>query len=214
MEFCLECEHRLHYSVEMAPAQRSDTYHHGHLKDALIDLAIEKLNGGAEPGDLSIRALAVEAGVSAGAPYRHFPTAEALVAAVAERGFAALRDMMHTAADSVSGAQQLESIGVAYVQFAAEHPQWYRAMFALPAHSLREYPHLASAAGESFAQLEEAVAAFQATREAPRMDTADAARAAWAYVHGLAGLATGSLSEIAGDPAALRRLMTALTQGL
>ena len=110
--------------------------------------------------------------------------------------------------------ERLERIGVAYVTFAAGHPQWYRAMFALPSGSLGDYPDLATAAGEAFSLLEDAVAAFQATRSDERMHPAEAAIAAWAYVHGLAGLATGSLASVGDDPVALQRLMTALTQGL
>jgi hypothetical protein len=57
----------------MVTPKRSESYHHGNLRDNLVDLAIEKLDAGAEAGDLSIRALATELGVSIGAPYPPLP---------------------------------------------------------------------------------------------------------------------------------------------
>ncbi|NBC29836.1 MAG: TetR family transcriptional regulator [Spirochaetes bacterium] len=207
----------------MARSRPPDTYHHGNLKAGLIELALQKLHEGLEPAALSIRALAAELGVSAGAPYRHFPTAEALIAAVAARGFAALRKQMeaHSAVNAPTGdpadlspMEALERMGAAYVRFAAAHPQWYRAMFTLPSNALGDYPDLESEAGEAFNLLERRVAAFHASRPDARMRPREAAIAAWAYVHGLAGLTTDRLSSIAEDPAALQHLMTALTRGL
>jgi AcrR family transcriptional regulator len=204
----------------MAHSKPTDTYHHGNLKDSLVDRAIEKLADGMEPTTLSVRALATELGVSAGAPYRHFPTAEALIAAVATRGFAVLQDQMRAAvasagtSDQTTARELLERMGIAYVEFAAGHPQWYRAMFALPSGELADYPDLAAAGREAFSLLESAVTSFQASRADPHLHPAEASIAAWGFVHGLAGLVTGSLASFGEDPVALQRLMTALTQGL
>jgi AcrR family transcriptional regulator len=221
----------------MANPKRSESYHHGSLADSLVDLAIEKLNEGAEAGDLSIRALAAELGVSIGAPYRHFPTAEALIAAIGARGFSLLVDRMRAAvswASSGDGVGEavpgdhadegtgpgtlLERLGMAYVRFASDRPSLYRAMFAIPVRSLEKYPILAAAGREAYAILADAVAAFQATRHDARHDARmspeEGSVAAWAFVHGLAGLISGSLVSRAGDDESLLRLMTALTRGL
>jgi len=58
-------------------------YHHGDLRQALVRSALEILSEGGV-GDLSLRAAARRARVSAMAPYRHFADKEALLAAVAE----------------------------------------------------------------------------------------------------------------------------------
>src|SRR4051812_38814299 len=64
-----------------APAPKS--YHHGDLKRVLIEAALELVaEGGAEA--VSVREAARRAGVSAGAPFRHFQNRTALIAAVAE----------------------------------------------------------------------------------------------------------------------------------
>lgn len=217
----------------MVTPKRSESYHHGNLRDNLVDLAIEKLDAGAEAGDLSIRALATELGVSIGAPYRHFPTAEALIAAIGARGFSLLVDRMRAAvsrAPSEGGAGEavpgdhadqgtgpgarLENLGIAYVRFASARPRLYRAMFAIPSRSLDSYPDLAAAGREAYAILADAVAAFQAARSNARMTPEEGSVAAWAFVHGLAGLVSGSLVSRAGNDESLRRLMTALTRGL
>lgn len=229
----VECEHWLHYRVQMANPKKSESYHHGSLRDSLVDLAIEKLDEGAEASDLSIRALATELGVSIGAPYRHFPTAEALIAAIGARGFSLLADRMRAAVslarleegpdgdaagDEASGSAtpgaHLENLGVAYVRFASERPGLYRAMFAIPARSLDGYPHLAAAGREAYTLLTEAVAAFRTSRHDARMSPEEAAVAAWAYAHGLAGLITSSLLSRASDEQSLQLLMSALTHGL
>ena len=64
-----------------APAPKP--YHHGDLRRVLIDAALQLVGeGGAEA--VSVREAARRAGVSPGAPFRHFPSREALMSAVAE----------------------------------------------------------------------------------------------------------------------------------
>src|SRR5258708_321301 len=96
------------------------TYHHGDLPAALLKAAGKALE---QKGiaSLSLRDAARRAGVSHNAPYRHFPHREALLAALAAEGFALL-------AERLRGRQGPE-LGVAYVQFALQHPQRFRLMF-------------------------------------------------------------------------------------
>jgi len=64
-----------------APAPKP--YHHGDLRRVLIDAALQLVGeGGAEA--VSVREAARRAGVSPGAPFRHFPSRDALMQAVAE----------------------------------------------------------------------------------------------------------------------------------
>ena len=68
-------------------------YHHGDLRRALIDTALELVT---EEQDwaFSLREVARRAGVSHQAPYNHFPEKQDLLAAVAIVGFERLRDGM------------------------------------------------------------------------------------------------------------------------
>ena len=146
-----------------------------HLRDTLLDHAIAMLEGGeAEPG---IRALARAAGVSAMAPYRHFADKAALLAAVAERGFAMLRAALAQADAHGSDAERLVAQGQAYVAFALAHPALFRTMFVCgaPAPEQPDAP--------AFAILTQRVAAL-APAAVP-----EATLGCWAIVHGLATLA-------------------------
>src|SRR5262249_2842637 len=111
-------------------ARPRTTYHHGNLRSALIDGASALLEhdgplGGPLPG------AARQAGVSQAAPYRHFPSKSALLAAVAEAGFEDLVRTMSRAARrhrASSPTAAIEAMAQAIVRFAAEHPSRYRLM--------------------------------------------------------------------------------------
>jgi len=63
--------------------QKPQAYHHGDLRNALIQAGLELLaEGGAQKLDL--RKVARRAGVSHAAPYRHFADKQALIAAINE----------------------------------------------------------------------------------------------------------------------------------
>ena len=104
-------------------------YHHGNLKQALLDKALDhlRLHG---PDKISLRALARDVGVSQTAPYRHFADKTALLAALAAEGFRRLYKVSHsdTAADD-SAAEALQKSGKAYIYFALDNPELYRLMF-------------------------------------------------------------------------------------
>ncbi len=163
--------------------RKKDGYHHGALREALIDRAIEHLAAGMRVIDLSVRSLAAEIGVSKGAPYRHFPSAEALIAAVAARGFLRLAGCLRSVEKP-----SLAAIGTAYVRFAAANPDLYRAMFYFPAEEIAAFPELEEAAGQAFAVLQNSLSASSVPNQIL------SATAAWAYVHGLAELVINRLT--------------------
>ena len=97
------------------------------LRDALIAAALRLLEArGEEP---SLRAVARAAGVSAMAPYNHFPGKAGLMAAVAHRGFEALRDALAAADDRADPREALVAQGVAFVAFARANPALFRLMY-------------------------------------------------------------------------------------
>jgi AcrR family transcriptional regulator len=98
-------------------------YHHGNLRAVLLERA-EKMLATTGASRLSLRELAREAGVSHGAPRRHFPDKQALLDALAENGF----DRLGRELDATMGAaqgdftEQLVVFAQTYVRFAARHP--------------------------------------------------------------------------------------------
>ena len=107
-------------------------YHHGNLRRALLDEALMVI---AERGveGLSLREVAGRVGVSHAAPHHHFAHKGDLIHALAHEGMALMDERMAAAAAAAGEdpLQRLAAIGVAYVSFAVERPDYYAA-FAAP----------------------------------------------------------------------------------
>lgn len=99
------------------------TYHHGELRPALLRAAAKILEKEGRDA-ISLRDLARRAGVSHNAPYRHFADRPALLAALAEEGFARL-------AAEIDGRPWREQ-AMAYLRFALVNPERFRLMFTHP----------------------------------------------------------------------------------
>ena len=106
-----------------------DGYHHGDLKSALIAAALTAVEqDGAE--QVSLRELAAGLGVSRAAPYRHFADREALLAAVAARGFEDLIAGYEAALGGPGdGLERLWQVNRFYVAFAVRRPGLHQLMF-------------------------------------------------------------------------------------
>src|SRR5271156_3669168 len=104
-------------------------YHHGDLRRALIDTALELVTE-EQNWTFSLRELARRAGVSHQAPYNHFPEKQDLLGAVAVVGFERLRDGMLRAMAGIDDPEALVAvIGRTYVRLGLENPALYRLMF-------------------------------------------------------------------------------------
>ncbi len=155
-------------------------YHHGDLRHALVNAALEAL-AQKGPTGLGLRELARQVGVSAAAPYRHFADRNALLEAVAIDGFERFTASMQEARDAVFENEQLAAMAYAYVRFAIQQPQLFRLMFSAELDHQRN-PALAKAGEAAYASL-----AVAAAREDPTA-AAEVAVTCWAFVHGLAML--------------------------
>ena len=107
-----------------------DSYHHGNLREALIETAL-RLIAERGPAGFAFVELARAAGVSPAAPYRHFSDRNALLAEVARRGFERFTEELEAAwndgrPDPVTA---LEACGRAYLSFARREPASYAVMF-------------------------------------------------------------------------------------
>lgn len=173
------------------------SYHHGNLRQSLIDGAIA-LIGEAGFEQLSLRQVARRVGVSHNAPYRHFADREALLAAVSEEGFQALRSTLEAAQQGISAdsPQRLQALGMAYVRFALANPAHYRVMFGKYRCDLSQYPNLAKASQQSFEVLVDTIAKGQAAGIFRAADPVDMARVAWSLVHGQSMLALDNKFQI------------------
>jgi AcrR family transcriptional regulator len=188
-----------------------ERYHHGDLPTALLRVALDILAEHGVPG-LTLRQVARRAGVSPMAPYRHFPSKEALLAAVAEQGFRKLEQRL-TETPRADPRTDLIAQGVAYVRFACEEPALYRLMFGPFLRRFDDYPGLKDAAMSAKAALTRAVAA--ATPNADEPARQDAALACWSLSHGLASLLVdGRLSGAAAAENAAEWMTRVLSVGV
>lgn len=114
----------------------NNRYHHGALRDALLQDAQRLLiEQGVEA--VTIRELARRAGVSHSAPERHFANRQALLTALAERGFVQLNAALREAVESHPDRFQdrFRAVAGAYVSFAVENSGLLELMFASKADS-------------------------------------------------------------------------------
>ncbi|HTW69083.1 MAG TPA: TetR/AcrR family transcriptional regulator [Acetobacteraceae bacterium] len=172
-------------------------YHHGNLREALVEAAIA-LIGEKGPDGFTIAEAARLAGVSPAAPYRHFRDAQALLAEVALRGFDRFAAALSAAWNNghPDPLRAFEAIGRAYLTFARNEPAFYAAMFEARL-VFDDHPPLLSAADRAFAVLREAADRLAASlpRE-QRPPSLMMALHVWALAHGIAALfVRGGLSR-------------------
>ena len=105
-------------------------YHHGNLKEALMQAALD-LIAKKGPAGFTFADAARSAGVSPAAPYRHFRDREELLGSIAQRGFEQFEAMLAAAWDDgrPDTATAFERVGKAYLAFARNEPAFYSAMF-------------------------------------------------------------------------------------
>ena len=99
-------------------------YHHGDLRRVLIDAALKLAEEGG-PEAVSVREAARRAGVSAGAPFRHFVSRDALMTAVAEEAQRRFRAEIEAAlvdAPADDPLKRFRSFGLAYLRWALKNP--------------------------------------------------------------------------------------------
>jgi AcrR family transcriptional regulator len=186
-----------------------DRYHHGALREALID-ATESLLAEKGPESFSLREVARRAGVSPAAPAHHFGDASGLLTAVATLGFdglaAALREA--EARGGHDPRARLREQGVAYVAFALRYPGRFRLMFR---DALRQDDEALSRAGNAaFLVLEDGVRlAFGTPAGKPLPRKAwTALLGLWSVVHGFAHLTiAGRFDGVCGSAAGRKRLV-------
>lgn len=160
-------------------SKKARTYHHGDLKAALRTEAERILveRGVAEVG---LREVARALGVSHNAPYRHYPSREALLADIAAGGFQRLGAMYAKAIAPDDPSERVTAIGHMYLRFALAEPAVFRLMMGKDL-AKPQYVELKAAADGVFALVRGELLA------AGVPDPAIAETLAlWSMVHGIA----------------------------
>lgn len=166
-----------------------DSYHHGNLKQALVEATVRLIE---EKGPMAftLAEAARQAGVSAAAPYRHFSGRDQLLEEVARQGFADFAARLEAVFDGgrPSALSAFLRLGQAYLEFAREKPGFYMAMFESGL-SVTGNADLAAAADRAQAVLVESARALFTRLPADRRPPATmVANHIWALSHGVVEL--------------------------
>jgi AcrR family transcriptional regulator len=115
----------------------SDKYHHGDLRNALIEEGIKMINTSGEDS-LSMRKLAEKCGVSMAAPYAHFKNKEEMINAIKQFVEDAFTGYLEAAVNKVEDdvEEKIVALGLAYVSFFIDNPEYFTFLFS------RGYVHL------------------------------------------------------------------------
>src|ERR1700753_3535106 len=165
-------------------------YHHGNLREALLQAALDLIAQKGAAG-FTFADAARMAGVSPPAPYRHFPDRGELLPSMALRGFDQFEAALNAAWDDgrPDTVTAFERVGKAYLAFAREEPASYSAMFesGLP---VDVNPALMAASGRAFGVIRAAAERLAALAPpgTPRPPALMMALHIWSMSHGVASL--------------------------
>jgi AcrR family transcriptional regulator len=197
-------------SCRSTAKSRLRSFHHGNLRQELIDAAL----AAPEIAGLSLRQLAASLGVTAAAAYRHFDSREDLLFEVARTGFNLLRQRFASAfditvppSDAQEARHRLSRLACAYLQFADDEPALWRLIFGAQAQAYRQRVD-AEGEPDSYEYLPAALLGLYSKGVIPTQPSERDALFAWSAVHGAATLRSGrvpgaliSIPELANEVA-------------
>jgi AcrR family transcriptional regulator len=165
-------------------------YHHGNLKEALLQAALDLIAKKGAAG-FTFADAARLAGVSPAAPYRHFRDRDELLSSIAQRGFEQFELALSQAWDDgrPETVTAFERVGKAYLAFAREKPAFYSAMFESGL-AVDVSASLQAAAERAFAVIRVAAERLAALAPpgTPRPPALMMALHIWSMSHGIASL--------------------------
>ena len=169
---------------------RERGYHHGNLREALLQAALDLIGQKGAAG-FTFADAARMAGVSPAAPYRHFRDRDELLSSIAQRGFEQFEAALTEAWDDgrPDTITAFERVGRAYLNFARQQPAFYSAMFesGIP---VDMNPTLQAAGERAFAIIRAAAERLAALAPpgVPRPPAMMMALHIWSMSHGVASL--------------------------
>lgn len=200
-------------------------YHHGQLRDALVDAGLQLARTGG-PDAVVLRAVTRAAGVSHNAAYRHFADRDALLRAVCERCMTELATLMERRIAAVTETEpqaaawaRMGALGSAYVEFATTEVGWFRTAFAVPDTMETFHPDEGVGPGGRgpYDMLGDGLDELVAVGAVPPERRPGLEYAAWSAVHGLSMLLIdGPLRALPPDERerALAVVLGAIARGL
>ncbi len=200
-------------AAEKPTKKAKNSYQHGNLKESLVRAAFNSIKTSNEVA-FSMRELAKMVGVTAMAAYRHYPSKESILLALAQEGFEKLGFRFQEAL--MKDPSDLQAIGIAYVQFAIENPVYFRVMFHPDLHGPQKHEKRIEPRPEdrkAYQLLLACVALNQKNGKFKDKDTDALAITAWSTVHGLAALmVNGNLdSKYYSDPVISKKVIERTT---
>ena len=168
---------------------RKRGYHHGNLRQALVEAALQLIEAKGPTG-FTLSEAAKQAGVTPAAVYRHFEGRDDLIAEAARQGYEIFADVMQYAYEKgqPSALAAFEATGRAYLAFARKYPGHYIAMFESGV-SVNRTPELAAVSTRARGVLERAAAELSAHIPADKRPPASMFSAhIWALSHGVVEL--------------------------
>lgn len=175
----------------MSKVNSKSSYHHGDLRESLIQSATAMINEAGIEG-LSLRKLADKVGVSRTAPYHHFKDKNALLSAIAEEGFRHWHQIAEEIFQqtNVSNKDKYRQFFYGYIRYAADNPELYDLMFGRTIWKDNSAtPELKNIAYPSFQYQVELTRKWQKQGMMPEdEDTLRLAQVVWATMHGIARL--------------------------
>jgi AcrR family transcriptional regulator len=168
------------------PARAAKPYHHGDLRRVLIDAALKLAEEGEE---ISVREAARRAGVSPGAPFRHFQSRDALMMAVAEEAQRRFRAEIGTAlaqAPVDDPLKRFRNFGLAYLRWAMRNPAHFEIISSGRNVDLNNAGELTRDNAELIAMAARTLREAAAAGQLRKLDLKDAEIAGRALVYGFA----------------------------
>jgi len=162
------------------------------LKDQCVETALEIIrDDGLE--NLSLREVARRLGVSHGAPYKHFPSRDHILAEVVARVFADFATHLDTRRKTGVPPQDMAEMGRTYIAYALNNPLKYRLMFGTALPDPEQHPEMMRQARHAFSLLRENLADLHASHaQTVSQEQLDLdALFVWSTMHGISGILSG-----------------------
>ena len=177
----------MEHAVKADPVQAKSKYHHGDLREALVQASYDLVSvHGAE--NFTLAEACRLAGVSTAAPYKHFKDRDEVLGLIVTRGFDRMSEQSMRAVEAagVGTLAGIVAMGRAYVDFAVTNEKLFRLMFG-------QHPAIKSdeeVIGEGMGCFSKVIAqvAIYCERNGVPGNPDELAVRLWTFVHGAASL--------------------------
>ncbi len=171
----------------------TSNYHHGDLKNALIQAGVEILTAEGIHA-LTLRKVAKRVGVSHAAPYAHFPDKQSLIAAIAAEGYKKLTEQIIQIIEQYADdpLAQLLNAAWAYIEFAKAEPAYFKLSFSGIVEQEENYPEYVEQTKKAFGLVVKIIQACQQDHILKNANVELMSIAIWGSIHGLVELTLGN----------------------